>query len=340
MSDRPSRPERYVFLLLPGVALLAFSSALAPLSAANWISGKTLYEWRIVSLDGQPVQATYDVVLSVQGSTSDCESADVVVVCTSGVDGYQFEDPTMLAWLRRMERRGARIGAIADGAFVLARAGLLESGRCTLHWRSVTAFRERYPNLIVSQELFEISSTRFTCAGGTAALDLMLSLIKDRHGASLCSKIAENFLLNRIRDHSEAQRMPVEMAIGVHSRPLVGAIAAMRLNLEQPLSGRELASVHGISERQLERLFRRHLGCTLQRYYLGLRLERATSLLRQTTMPLIDIAIACGFSSLSYFSKCYRRYNGVPPSKDRSGAVVDPTGRNRPPIRHPHTFHP
>lgn len=177
--------------------------------------------------------------------------------------------------------------------------------------------REEFPRAIVSSELFEIDGDRYTCSGGTAPLDMMLHLIGKQHGADLAAEISEQFVCERIRGRNDRQRIPLQLRLGTGQPKLVEAVSLMEANLEEPMSLDELAQHVGLSRRQLERLFQKHLSCVPTRYYLELRLAQARQLLLQTGMSVVDVAFACGFVSAPHFSKCYRDFFGIPPRDER-----------------------
>ena len=81
--------------------------------------------------------------------------------------------------------------------------------------------------------------------------------------------------------------------------------------------------------RQLERLFRKYLNRSPARYYVELRLNRARLLLLQTNMPVIDVALACGFVSASHFSKCYRDFFGKTPRRERTVPLRAPLTKSQ-----------
>jgi transcriptional regulator GlxA family with amidase domain len=238
------------------------------------------------------------------------------VLC-SGVDVHHLEDKALQSWLRRMDRRGTDIGALCTASYILARTGLLDGYRCTIHWENLAGFVEEFPDIDVTAELFEIDRNRFTCSGGTGAIDMMLNVIAMQHGHELAAGVADQFMHERIRDQHDHQRMSLPARLGVRHPMLLAVIDLMEQNLEEPLSRTDLALSAGLSTRQLERLFRKYLNRSPARYYLELRLNKARLLLLQTNMSVIDVALACGFVSASHFSKCYRDFFGRTPRKER-----------------------
>jgi transcriptional regulator GlxA family with amidase domain len=311
-----SLPERVGFFLVPQFAMLSFASALEPLRSANRLSGRSLYSWHILSKDGGPVLASNGIPVVPEAAMEQVPPLDALVVC-AGINAHLYEDRAVFAWLRRMARRPIEIGAISLGSYVLARAGLLEGYRCTLHWENLSGFIEAFPELEVTSELFEIDRDRFTCSGGIAGVDLMLQLIAHQHGPDLATAVSEQFIHERIRDRHDRQRMALPARLGVRHPKLLSVVKRMEETLEEPVSCAALARDVKLSGRQLERLFRKYLGRTPTRYYLDLRLKHARLLLLQTDMSVLDVALAAGFVSASHFSKCYREQFGKTPREER-----------------------
>ena len=322
-ADTPT--EVILFLLVPDFSMIAFTSAIEPLRIANRLSGKRLYDWRLVSRDGGPVAASNGIAIQVESPIPAYDPAaggapPTIVLC-GGLGSERFQDKEVFAWLRKWDRRGAELGAVCTGAHVLARAGLLDGHRCTIHWENLPGFIEAFPEIQVTSDIYEIDRTRFTCSGGTAALDLMLHRIGERHGDELATKVSEQCIVDRIRGPHDRQRMPLRVRLGVHHPKLIRAVELMEANIEEPLGQEMLARYIGLSRRQLERLFRRHLGRTPAQYYLETRLERARHLLYQTDMPIMSIACATGFVSASHFTTCYRQMFGKTPRAERVRAA-------------------
>lgn len=317
--------ETILFLLIPDFSMIAFTSAIEPLRIANRLSGRRLYAWRLASRDGAPVAASNGIVIQVEAGIAAHEPTGAgplpTVVLCGGLGSERFKDPALFAWLRRWDRRGAAIGALCTGAHVLARAGLLDGHRCTIHWENLPGFMEAFPEIDVTADLYEIDRNRFTCSGGTAALDLMLHRIALAHGEELATRVSEQCIVDRIRGPQDRQRMPLRLRLGVHHPKLLRAVELMEANIEEPLSQAALAREVGLSRRQLERLFRRHLARTPAQYYLEVRLERARHLLRQTDLPIMSVACAAGFISASHFTTCYRQLFGKTPRAERVRAA-------------------
>lgn len=319
MTDTPTDSEtrRIGFLLLPEFSMMAFFAAVEPLRIANRCSGRALYAWSICSGDGEPVAASNGMTLLVDHAIGEDVFAPTVMVC-SAFNHESHTSPRILQWLRRLAGQGVVLGGIDTGPFVLARAGLLDGYRVTLHWESIPAFRELYPEIETTTELYEIDRRRLTSSGGTATMDLMLHFIAEDHGVELATAVSEQLIHQRVRSKSDHQRMNPAARLGVHNPTLLRAVETMGRNIENPISIAEVAARCDISQRQLERLFAERLDTSPSGHYLRLRLEHARELLHETDRSVLEVALACGFGSGASLSRAYSRHYGMPPSRHRN----------------------
>src|SRR3569833_4403691 len=301
--------------------MLALSSAVEALRMANMVTGETVYDWTIVSMDGQPTPASNGLQLAPTIPLEQAGTVDILFVC-GGIDVRDAVTPKIVSALRRLAERRVPLGALCTGGYALAKAGLLEKYQASIHWENLSALREEFPRILLNDQLFSIARDRFTCSGGTAPLDLMLNLIKTRLGAQVAQLISEQFILDRVRNDRDRQYVPLRAQVGASHETLLEVAQLMESNIEQPLSLDEIAAATDLSRRQIERQFRRHLDCEPNRYYLQMRLRRARELLLQTSMPIIDITTACGFQAPPHFSRCYRAQFGCAPSAERQSRVA------------------
>ena len=313
----------FVFFLVPDFTMIAFATALDPLRSANRMLGYDAYQWRLASLDGRPVKASNGVECAVNTSLEEerrkmagSDRPDMVIVC-SGLNVESYNNRTVFAWLREEYNRGVAVGGLCTGAHVLAAAGLLSNKRCAIHWENLPGFAEAFPKANVFADLFEVDQNIYTCAGGTAALDMMLKLIGEDYDESLVNRVCEQVLTDRVRSPTDRQRLPLRARLGVQNAKVLSIIELMEANLSEPLSLIEVAGHVGLSRRQIERLFRTEMGRSPARYYLEIRLDRARHLLVQSSMPVVEVAVACGFVSASHFSKCYRELYSRSPQQER-----------------------
>ncbi|MDC0948095.1 GlxA family transcriptional regulator [Gammaproteobacteria bacterium] len=296
--------------------MLAFSAAVEPLRLSNYLCEKELYRWSAISLNGESVEASNGFKMPVDTSTERFGDIDALFV-VGGVDVDKHIHRDHLAVLRQFAKYKQPMGSLCTGSWALARADLLNGYRATIHWENLAAMREEFPEIVVSSELFEIDRDRVTCAGGVAAIDLMLAIVREEHGNALAGAVSEELLQERIRGRNDRQRVPLRLQLGTSQPKLIEAVSLMESNLEEPIGLDELSQHVGLSRRQLERLFQKHLQCVPTKYYLELRLRRARQLLLQTSKSIVDVAFACGFVSAPHFSKCYRDFFGIPPRDDR-----------------------
>jgi transcriptional regulator GlxA family with amidase domain len=307
---------RYAFLTLANYSLIAVTNALDPLRMANRIVGKPAYEWSLVSLDGRPVAASSGLELEPTIALEKLGKVEILFVC-GGINVREAVTPPLLAALRRLAERRVGLGALCTGGYALARAGLLDQYRATIHWENLSALREEFPRVQLNDQVFSIDRDRFTASGGTAPLDLMLNLIQLKHGLRISQQVSEQFVLERMRSADDRQYVPLRARVGSAHRGMIQVAELMEENIEKPLSLDAIARSTGLSRRQIERLFRRHLDCVPKKYYLEMRLRRARELLLQTAMPIMDVTTSCGFKSPPHFSRCYRALFGHPPSAER-----------------------
>ncbi len=310
------KAQRFVFVLLDNFTLLSFAGALDALRIANMMGGRELYTWSIVGEGGTHVTASSGTVFQLDGDLPELSRDDLVFV----IGGIKIQDATtkrILGWLRRESRKGPMIGGLCTAAYTLAKAGLLDGKRATLHWQNQDSFSEEFPEVELTKSVFIVDGSRVTTAGGTSSIDLMLKLIADQHGEDLANAVADQMIYASIRTDQDTQRLSVPTRIGVRHPKLSKVIQIMEQNIEEPISPSILAKDVGMSTRQLERLFRRYLNRSPKRYYMELRLQKARNLLMQTDMSVINVALACGFASPSHFSKCYRAHYDTTPYRER-----------------------
>lgn len=312
----PGRPRRFVFVLMDNFTMLCFSAAVESLRIANRTAGKELYRWTIVGEAGDETTCSNGCAFRLDDTLPELERDDTVMLC-GGIDVQEATTKRLLNWLRREARRGATIAGLCTAGYTLARAGLLDGKKATIHWENQDSFAEEFDEVELTKSVFVIDGNRITTAGGTASIDLMIKLIAQDHGEELANSVADILIYSAIRTDQDTQRLSIPTRIGVRHPKLSRVIQMMEQNIEEPISPSLLAKEVGMSTRQLERLFRRYLSRSPKRYYMELRLQKARNLLMQTDMTVINVALACGFASPSHFSKCYRSHYDTTPYRER-----------------------
>lgn len=309
-------PVTFAVLVFPGFPMMAFSSVIEPLRAANVLAKKPRYHWIIVGVSEGSVEASNGIAIQPGFFVHDAPKVDRIVVCSGG-DADHVVAANAVSWIRKNLRNGAHIGAVADAAFFLARAGLLDGHACTLHWTSQAAFSEAFPDIELRRDLYVIDRKRFTSAGGVGSLDMMLEIIANDYGAELAAGVAEWFVHSQLRSSVDRKLMPLRLRTGVQNELVLSAIAIMEDGVEDRLGMSELAAQLKVSSDRLERSFRSELDTSPREYYRRLRLRRAADLLAHSSLAVRDVALACGFASMSSFARAFRQVHGHPPKLAR-----------------------
>lgn len=307
----------FTFLLIPGFSMMDFAAVAEPLRSANRMGGD-LYRWRTISQDGLPVPASNGMSIAVDGTLPELMSEEDTLMVVAAYDPMAALMESLPQWLRRQDKAGCTLGAIDTGAFVLAHAGVMKGYRMTVHWEAIDSFKELYPDLQVSHELYEIDRRRMTSAGGTSSMDLMLELIAQDNGPDLALKVSEQFVHGPIRARQVLQRLEAPKRYNFTNRKIHAVVERIERNLEKDMDVDELARGVCVTRRHLERLFRSALQVSPAEFRQRLRMEKARQLLQQSDLTIMQISVACGYESPSYFARCYKERFKCTPSRDRA----------------------
>ena len=313
---KAERPRHFVFVLLPNFSMLSFACAIEAFRIANRMAERELYSWTLAAEGGETVQCSSGITYQVDQDLDETNRDDTVLLC-GGIGVQESTTKRLLNWVRRKARRGVTLGGLCTAAYTLAKAGLLDGKKATIHWENQDSFLEEFQEVNLTKSVFVIDGNRITTAGGTSSIDLMLKIIAQDHGEDLASLTADQLIYSSIRTDQDTQRLSIPTRIGVRHPKLSAVIRKMEQNIEEPISPSVLAQEVAMSTRQLERLFRRYLNRSPKRYYMEIRLSKARNLLMQTDMSVINVALACGFASPSHFSKCYRAHYNTTPYRER-----------------------
>lgn len=322
----PQASAEFSILLVPGFSQLCLSSLVEPLRLANALAGTELFRWKLVSLDGLSVASASGISIEVSGGFAEAaralpfEPQAAVAICAGG-GVEQHGSLELRASLRRLAKAQLPVYALGTATWLLADAGLLGDIRCTIHWSKMAALSETFYDLAIDDALFVRDGQIVTCAGELAAFDLAIDIVQERCGTELARSICQHVTADRWRDGTARQSVPPGLRYGSTGKKLLRIIQLMEKHIEEPLSLEEISERVSLSRRQIERLFERHLATTPWQHYLGLRLAKARQLIELTSMPIMDITVACGFVSSSHFSKSFRDHFQVLPSKLRTAAA-------------------
>lgn len=321
-ADRP--PLTLAFLILPGFPMGCLTSAIEPLRAANQISGVAAYRWQVVTEDSAPVASSADMQFQADVSLADMALPDALYVISSPQSALADSRRTLGA-LRRFARRGVTMGAFSGGVFPLARAGLLDGYRASVHWCYEAAFRTAFPKVLPCDAVLSVDRRRQTASGANAVFDLMLRRIEAELDAAIMTEVACWFQHPMVRSESVSQRRPTiasESTSDMLPEPVARAIAMFAENIADPLQISDVAAMIAVSERQLERAFKRATGLSPLIYYRHMRLQEARQMVRYSNDRMRDIADAVGYSSPWRMARHYREVFGVTPGQDRDGVEL------------------
>lgn len=310
--------KRIGFVLIEGYAMMSTAAALEPLRAANLFLGRAHYDIVPLSVAGGPVRSSLPAAIDTVALAEAGYDFDLVFVVAGG-DPLAVRDAALFSWLRALDRRGVPLGGISGGAALLLRAGLMESRRMTVHWHHLEALREITGGAVLDRRLYVIDRDRYTCAGGTAPLDMMHAILSAEHGTGFAGLVSDWFIQTEIRVADAPQQASVAARYGPLPRPVTEALELMESHIADPLALSQLAGLIGLSARQLERQFQAAQGASVMQTYRRIRLETAQAMLRRSRLPVSEIAAMTGYVTQAHFAERYRGMFGETPSQTRRG---------------------
>jgi transcriptional regulator GlxA family with amidase domain len=315
LSHGPDGAVACQILLLPGFELNELSALTEVFDYANRVLRETRFDWHLASLDGAPVCAAGGLAVAVARTAQGSEHPHLFVLSAYGA--VDLGKSGLSALLCRRFAVGTRIAGIGGACALLAEAGLLNRRPCAAHWSLADALIERAPNLDIADRLYVIEERIATCAGRDATLDFALRLIADAAGERLARIVADGLNHARPREAGERQLSELDFSGQRGASAIAHTVAAMRRRMTEGEDLDGIAAQSGVSQRQLQRLFRRHLGMTPTQYFLKARLQRARHLLQYSALSVTEIAIATGFASISHFTRRYTELYGRTPTAER-----------------------
>ncbi|KOF22559.1 AraC family transcriptional regulator [Ensifer adhaerens] len=313
-----------VVVVLPESSIMSLASVLDPMRAANRVSGREVFRWQLLSADGEPITLTCGIPIAVDGMFTLPLEGDVLLA----IGGFNLDRHVgrkFIATLQESARHFDVVAGIESGCWLLGRSGLLNGRKATAHWEELEDFSQAFPALTVLGDRFVTDGKFWTSGGASPTFDMMLHLITQRLGSALALDVASIFVYDQTHSATDVQPVVSLGRIETRDPGLAEAIRLMERTLERPLTVSALARRLSVSQRKLEVLFAKGLSTSPGAYYLRLRLQAAHRLVRDSGSPIREIALRCGFDSLSAFSRAYNREYGTSPLKMRSrhrGAVA------------------
>lgn len=306
-----------VIVACPGAQILDVTGPLEVFSTASRFLCSVRYRTQVVSATGAPVMASCGMEFATTPIAEIRGSVDTVVVA-GGTSTDLDPDQDLLLHLRRLAGTARRLTSVCSGAFLLARAGLLDGRRATTHWRLCDQLAHDYPQVTVDADAIYVrDGSTWTSAGVTAGIDLALALVADDHGAPAAAAVARQLVVYLRRSGGQAQFSAVLAAQALDSEPVRDLLSWLPEHLEEDLSVAALARRLNLSERQFRRVFNAQVGVTPAEHVEGLRLEAACRLLETTRSAIGQVAAICGFGAVETMNRTFRRRLGVTPGEHR-----------------------
>ncbi|MCT4655116.1 MAG: GlxA family transcriptional regulator [Cohaesibacter sp.] len=297
---------RFCFVLFDGFSNMVLASAMEPLRAARDLTRNEAMAWQLVTMDGAPVKSSSGIMLQPDCAFADAAPFDALFF----VSGYGFRahaEALNKAALVKIASTAKLVGGLDTGSWLMAKAGLLNGRKATIHWQELKSFEEQFLDVNVTADRHILDGDRASCGGATTIMDLMLGLIRREFGEAVAFDVSNLFVYDSERS-ARGGRGARNRSIATKAPQLEKAIAHMRLSLEQPCSLHDLSEVAAVSPRTLERLFYRELGVSPGRYFQMIRLNHARALVEETDLAVSEIAARTGFSSSSTLSRAFSRH--------------------------------
>lgn len=306
------KPLTVSVLVLPECSMMSVACTLDPMRAANRIARETVFEWQVLTLDGEPVSLTCGLPVVADMKLDDTSPADVLIII-AGYNSDIHANDKCIAKVAKGAFEYAGIGGVEAGSWVMARAGLLNHHKATTHWEDMEDFAASFPDIEVLPDRFVIDEPYFTTGGASPAFDLMLQLIRSRRGMAFAMEVASIFIYADAQKSSDAQGVVSLGSLNTVSSSISEAIKLMEAHLDNPMQIREIASRLNISVRSLETLFQSTFSSSPGKFYRNLRLQMARRLLVETGLSIQEITLRTGFSSTSAFSRAVTNHFGKSP---------------------------
>lgn len=310
-------PAHIGVLIFQDFSNLCMSNCLEPLRAANAVSGQTVFDWRILTLDGMAVRSSSGVQILPDGALGTLKRCDYLFVLSSYAH-TQHDTARVRRALRQAAMRAEVMIGMDSAPWLLASAGLLAGRRATIHWDLLDSFAERFLDVTVERTGDLRDGPMITCAGAMSAFEAVLSLIAERMGTATRLDIEDLFM------HRDPPLTPPGAPRPAGDALVRRAVQRMRDTVEFPVTVPQLAAYLSCQPRTLDRRFRAALGAPPGTVYRHLRLAEARKMLEGTALGIAEIAVRCGYDSPAAMSRAIGRHYHQTPSDLRRGKGMRP----------------
>ena len=300
------------FILFPEFQMLGYVLASETLRVANKCAGREVFRWQTRTATNFPVQASNGALIAPD--TVDWQGgpdADLILLC-AGYDPLDHLTARVRAFASRARRGRSVIGGIDTGTVILAELGLLDGAKAVLHYEAEAAFRERWPDIEITDQIYCLDKRRLTAAGGTSTGDAVLAWIARDVDEDLASVTANGMVHGEVRRSETPQRSPNTV-----DPVLLRMHQLMIENVSEPILIKEICGRLGVSEKQLRARCQATYNKTPSTYYQARRLEVGYHFITNSQLSIAEIAQTSGFESLSSFSRAIRAHYGSSPKQIR-----------------------
>ncbi|MEX0694942.1 MAG: GlxA family transcriptional regulator [Rhodospirillales bacterium] len=277
------------------------------------------YDIFFIAPSAGAIRTSAGVSLFADLSLSSQHAAFDTFICAGGKGTHEFikNDKAVIAVVNLAER-ASRVVSVCTGAFILAKAGILNGRRAVTHWAYCEQLAQDYPAISVEADpIFIKDGNVFTSAGVTAGMDLALALVEADLGREIALAAARDMVMFFKRPGSQAQfstHLSVQMAQS-------GSIRDVQLwlldNLGREIDVEKLAEKSAMSSRTFHRHFKKSTGMTPARFLTQSRLDAARRLIEESSLQIKVIAAECGFGDIERMRRAFQRDYGISPDDYR-----------------------
>ncbi len=321
----PKATRRILLLAAPDTQILDLVGPFQVFTRASEILGRrnasapSLYALEVVTTERGLLPTSCGLRLEAHRTFRQVRGAvdTLLIVGGSSVEEAR-EDAAVVRWLQRIAPQLRRVGSICTGAFLLARAGLLDDRRATTHWKYCHRLARRYPAIKVDPDpIFVRDGNVYTSAGVTAGMDMALALVEEDAGSAVALEVARELVLYLRRPGSQSQFSAALNLQASDRQPFRDLGAWVLEHLRSDLSVDALASRVGMSPRNFARVFRADMNTTPAKFVESLRLEAARRRLQESNAGLESVAATCGFRNCDAMRSTFKRVLRVAPGEYR-----------------------
>lgn len=303
----------FCFVLDEGYSSLSLALMLEVLNQSNHFLQMKAYQYVLVS-DQTELLNNDEAIAPI--SALDEDRRFNMVVLLGGKNPSLVSSPKVNRMITTQYANGAWLAGLEQGVYSLARLGLLNKKSVSCHCNDMGELFQHYPSIKFNHNIFSFDECIYTCAGGLATADMMLDLI-DKITPLASEGLYSHFVIEKPRAACSLQKGFLNSHNTGLGKSLMDAVELMTSNLSEPLEMQEIAYHSGVSTRQLERLFQKHFSNSPKKFYLQLRLKQARNKIMHSSCSIFEVALSCGFTAPTHFSKCYKDFFGLSPRQDR-----------------------